>query len=315
MKKSIFISAVLAFSLITPSALGFLKNDFFVGYAESDNLEIGQYSSTTQGSTNPILLNQWNLSGNTSNQSGSNPKVIAPLSYTGYVQNDKAIEMKNETGNRISIYSLADNNNDFATGTYYISLLVNFSKLSTTYQDFFCFDTNYTGNTARGKVAVKKEGESQLSFAMVVNGSTWQASAKILNMGETALLVLKYDFTTTTASLFVNPAIAETEPTPDATDDGTVSGSGTITAIRGIQIKQRTAYEGAIGNFRFADTWADAIGYVPTTSIETVAIEKTVVEKNYFNVSGQKVHPEYQGLLLEKVIYEDGTSKTVKHWK
>jgi len=98
-----------------------------------------------------------------------------------------------------------------------------------------------------------------------VSSASSTAMANVdFNFDETYLLVMKYDFDTQTASLFVNPTIdSSTEPTPDATDNASVnSGTPLLTdAVQYVQVRQNgnnLAYF-YIGGLRVTDTWADAV--------------------------------------------------------
>ena len=81
---------------------------------------------------------------------------------------------------------------------------------------------------------------------------------------QTYLLVMKYDFDTQTASLFVNPDLnSAIEPTPDATDNSSVNGADPLLteAVQYVQVRQNgnnLAYY-YIGGLRVTDSWSSAV--------------------------------------------------------
>lgn len=268
-----------------------IKNDFLTGYAVNVDLEKGAYSSTTQGEGNPIMINQWNFSGKTgpNDQSGVNPKTVDPLYYTDYIQSgeDVAIEMlKLETGGRTSIYSLADNSDTYGAGTYYLALMLNASTASlTSTADFVSFDGNYTGNAQRARLTIKGIDEVNYQLGLGDAGVATTFSATNLNFDQTHLIVIKVTLIgdgTGTSWLYINPAISETEP---ASHDATTGITGTaLKGIRGIVIRQRSAYAAHIGGFRLAKSWASVLGF--TTGLSNTRDNHNIYVKDNSIITG-----------------------------
>jgi len=78
----------------------------------------------------------------------------------------------------------------------------------------------------------------------------------------TMLVVLKYDFTTTTSYLFVNPTLGSTvEPTPDAFDDVSSTIRTQLGSIRFRVNGNNRAYFNVSGA-RVSQTWAEAVARV-----------------------------------------------------
>jgi len=103
---------------------------------------------------------------------------------------------------------------------------------------------------------------------------------------KTYLLVMKYDFATQTASLFVNPDLnSAVEPTPNATDNASVNGSDPVLteAVQYIQVRQNgnnLAYY-YVGGVRVTDSWSSAvatgINAIKVNDSQLTVVGKTVV--------------------------------------
>jgi hypothetical protein len=75
---------------------------------------------------------------------------------------------------------------------------------------------------------------------------------------KTHLLILKVDYDKNQASLFVNPELSKKEPKATLVADG--EENDLKNGLKGISFRYRRGYKGRVGNFRFADNWATAIG-------------------------------------------------------
>jgi len=100
----------------------------------------------------------------------------------------------------------------------------------------------------------------------------------------TYLLVMKYDFDTETASLFVNPVIgSKTEPNPAATDNGSKNSDGTLSGtLQYIQVRlngNNLAYY-YIGGVRVTDTWEDAVAGDVENGINNVKASSVLLTGN-----------------------------------
>lgn len=58
--------------------------------------------------------------------------------------------------------------------------------------------------------------------------------------------------------LFVNPELSKKEPKATLVADG--EENDLKNGLKGISFRYRRGYKGRVGNFRFADNWATAIG-------------------------------------------------------
>lgn len=252
--------------------------DFFRADAiaeDGEHLERGAYAGTSQGDSNPLLANQWNLSGKTENQGLSNPAIVVnDLSWGDYIDNVQGmaiVYVGTETGTRYSTYSLKKNN-DYssadASKSLYLAFLVNFSKISSSEgAEFLAFDGNYTANTARARVGAKmiKDGEDHnIGYQIGIDYSNSKPSvfSTTLNYNETHLVIVKISPNThkgtndESAELWLDPDLTKTETENTSAKIASVVGNG-IGSVRGIDIVQRKNIAGKIAGLRFGDNWAD----------------------------------------------------------
>jgi len=326
MKKILLSACILCAGVLSTNAQ-FVKNDFMAGIALGENIEKFTYPSTTQGDTNPIQADQWNLTGKTgtSNRGGVSPVAVAPITYTGYIESglSNALQLARlETSgeSRLTIYSLA-NDNQYNTGTYYVAMMATIEEVgSSNGADFFMFDGNYTANNQRAKLFVKNGSESsKFAFGISDDASTPNQTTGDYDKGATFLLVLKYDFSDTqnAIQLFVNPDPTSAEPSATIKMALTTDPNGSskpLTSIRGLLARQRTTTKIQIGGIRFSDTWEEALGQTGS-SLETNAEDKgEIVSVKYYNLSGIEVNEptEKSGFYIQRNTYENGKVETIK---
>jgi len=302
--KKLFL-LIIAANFVLNSQAQLIKRDFLAGYVPTNVLEKGAYSSTTQDATNPIMINQWNLAGKTgtNDQSGVNPLVTDPLSYTGYIDSGKDVSidmLKLASGGRTSIYSLASDNT-YAAGTYYLALMINLSSATTTAADFVSFDGNYTGNAQRSRITVKGVDATTFQLGMGDAGVATAFGSTALNFGQTYLAVVKFTVVgdgTGTCWLFINPDVSLGEPTT-AFATSAITGTA-VKVIRGLVIRQRSTLAGQVGGFRLASSWSSVLGIgtgipqVEKDSNGITAVGKTIITQQsgslkVFSLSGAEV--------------------------
>ncbi|MBS6096780.1 MAG: hypothetical protein KIC50_24750, partial [Enterocloster bolteae] len=149
-------------------------------------------------------------------------------------------------------------NKEYRKGTYYLAFLANFSKLGgSNFADFVALDINYTGGANRGKVFVAREGKDKIKFGVSVRNMRTEGT-ETYDYDKTHLLILKVDYDKNQASLFVNPELSKKEPKATLVADG--EENDLKNGLKGITFRYRRGYKGRVGNFRFADNWATAIG-------------------------------------------------------
>lgn len=112
-----------------------------------------------------------------------------------------------------------------------------------------------------GKQSNKTKNPFRLGVTRVsTTGSDIQwCDNPLINANTVTLVVLKYDFSTQTASLFINPEIGTTvEPTPDVSD----ADKGTAVSSLGYLMFKHNGSSAAnftVGGVRVSTTWAEAV--------------------------------------------------------
>ncbi len=252
--------------------------DFFRADAiaeDGEHLERGAYIvGAAQGTNNPFMGDQWNLSSKSDYRARTNPNLVSSeLSWSNYIDNakGKAIVFDGSVSDtRISIYSLQSNNtysSSDGSKVYYLAALVNFTTVSSSAGvDFLSFDGNYTSTTARGRVCVKKGSSSSkhhigMEYSSTPGTSTVWSSE--LNGGDTHLIVVKIKPNTDkntdnieSADLWLDPDLSKSEAENADAKIVSVTGKG-IGSIRGINIVQKKNLTGQVAGLRFGDNWAD----------------------------------------------------------
>ena len=109
----------------------------------------------------------------------------------------------------------------------------------------------------RGKVFVAREGKDKIKFGVSVRNMRTEGT-ETYDYDKTHLLILKVDYDKNQASLFVNPELSKKEPKATLVADG--EENDLKNGLKGISFRYRRGYKGRVGNFRFADNWATAIG-------------------------------------------------------
>jgi len=247
----------IAMATVTFSAgAQMLKGNLMEGYKDGDTLEKSVYSAKGD----PINKDAWNGGfTNNPNPELKSPVVGAELSYPGYAEAGPSIKFgfpEGLKGSRVSVYSL-DAGKRFSKGTLYLSFLVNFSKLGTNgFADFLALSPGYESGGNRGTVYVGREGRDKIRFGVGLIKQRTEGPIAY-DYDKTHLVVLKIDYNKNEASLFVNPELNSEEPQADVT----VNGGDDILkhAIRSIGFRNRSGYQGNIGNFRLSKSWDGVI--------------------------------------------------------
>lgn len=232
-----------------------LKNNFLNGYKAGDKLEKSVYNDKKA----PAVPDTWCGAFSANPGSSESPKVGEPLTYAGYNEQGASILFggfpQGARGARVSTYTIASGR-EYGKGTFYLSCLVNFSKLGARgAADFLGLSASPTGGVNRTNILVAPEGKN-LRFLVSLLKLKSQPSAQAYEMNKTHLLVLKVDFTGQKVSLFVDPKLGAEEPAEAAC---TVSGDEANAlkhAIRAVSLRNRAGYAGQIGNFRWCNSWA-----------------------------------------------------------
>jgi hypothetical protein len=240
--------------------------------------------------------------------------VVSPgLTYSGY-------ELSN-LGNAVRFVTTGEDvskkmSDSVTTGSVYAFMMASFDSATTTQDYFFHLGPKTMGTTFRGRLFVRANELGTLSFGVSL-GSTAPATINWTpydySKNVTYLLVMKYTFVEGTlndiVSLFVNPTLNGTEPTPtvvhtdaaiaDAADIGTV-------AIR--QGSSLSRYYGWIDGIQVRTNWP-AIIPVEFTSFSATSFENsarlswstaTETNNNGFNVERKSVTGNWENVAFVK---------------
>lgn len=258
MKKAMFIAALAAVALSGNAQV--LKSNLLDGYKEGDALEKLVYDDYRAA----IQADTWcGAFTNKPNESISGPTIGKELTYEGYAEKGPSIRIgffdEGVKGSRFTVYSLT-NKNTYSKGTLYLSALAEFSDVNSgNLCEFLGLNPNHVGGDIqnRGSIYVGRQGSDQIRFAVTLMKLRTEV-AKGYDYDRPHLLVLKLDYTNNQVSLFVDPKLGDTEPTPDAVVSGDDSNQ-LKAGIRAISIRARHECNGYIGNLRLSDSWAGVV--------------------------------------------------------
>lgn len=196
--------------------------------------------------------------------------------------NQAAVAANNSAGTSSSpFYSVSTFNSAANSGTVYASFLLNYTAMSAAANYTFMGLLPAAGNggtfsTANDPLDIAEHGSgtgyvlgirtyNQNASYYGVNGLWNNASAPVLSLNTTYLVVLKYDFAAKTASLFVNPDLSA-----EGTAIATSTSSGSPAAANLDKIYLRAAGNQAAGggvasppylidSVRVGTSWADVL--------------------------------------------------------
>lgn len=236
----------------------------YSGFAGTGNVEGTEGWVTHSGTADQIKILT------TASDSGSS------LAYTGFA---------NSTGNRTAI---SDSNSEdinlafstTATSIAYASFLLKVTDASTMQPNNFAYPPSYFGhfapasgtNVSGGFVSrlSVKQGSIPNTFNLGIVNTTggtinvtdiFPATPPDYAVGTTYLIVLKYDMTGAQGqtSLFVNPVISASEPTP--TFSSSAGTSAPLTAVNSFCLREATKVGSMeVDEVRLGSTWAAVVG-------------------------------------------------------
>ncbi len=170
-----------------------------------------------------------------------------------------------------------------SAGTAYFSALIKLPNttgqaLNTSTGNYFLHLNDSSGATGISNLAARltiRAGSAANTFNLgIVNTSGGTASTAVQTFGatptdyainQTYLVVVKYTFATNTASLWVNPTISSTEPTPLISNN--VGTNAALSKVKSICIRQAGTVSAGTGNIeidelRVTNNWNDALGVI-----------------------------------------------------
>lgn len=231
--------------------------------------------------TGGLTTNGW-LTHSAGTTPGPLSTTTGSLSYSGITS----------SGNKVAL--VAGNSDDLnkaiptgaLTGVAYYSTILNVPNVTglpanTTIGDYGLMFSTTTGTTSvtafSGRIYIRA-GSSANSFNIGVLNNSGGTAAPTFVATEYAVnapifIVVKYDLSTNTASLFVNPAIGGTEGTPTATNaTGTTPAP---TSIAAIALRQGGSATSGTGNVEF-DEMRAAATYAAVTGPVLKTIQNTI---------------------------------------
>ena len=158
------------------------------------------------------------------------------------------------------------------SGTLYLSLLLKTNaNIASTNQEVFGMAD---GTSAGPKVLIGKTATGFYKIGTVRASSAsadykYAASPTSLTVGNTYLIVLKYDFASSTSSVYINPTLGGTEPASPEISDNTSVPFRTQLSNLWSRATGTVAQNYSVGGVRVSTSWAAAVGttaYTPPVS-------------------------------------------------
>ncbi|NWF90547.1 MAG: T9SS type A sorting domain-containing protein [Ignavibacteriaceae bacterium] len=246
MKKTItMLSALVFLFAITSYAQLLLEENF--DYPAGDSLTSHGWTGHSGGTTNAQT-------------------IVAPgLEYAGYLSSG--------IGNAASLTTTGqDVNRQFSdsvtSGTVYASFLASVTSAQTAGDYFFHLGPKTLSTVFMGRVFVKLASNGNLSFGLSKTTTSTSIppvyTDSIYTTGNTYLLVVKYQFNAgandDVLSLFINPALDATEPSPVLVHD--TSTTNDPLSIGTVALRQGTASNAPnviVDGIRISTAWTDVV--------------------------------------------------------
>lgn len=273
MKKITLLFALIAITGIAGATV-YLDETF--DYADGALKTVGAGSSWLSGGTYGTWSSDFMVQSSTLAYSNDGGTYI--LSGQGKIMSSNYISPYGST-NYVVYKSFSPSS--VATGTVYVSFLYTPGGESQSQSQAPAMSMSAPGTNTGVQVWVGKGLVNASHFRFgTTRGSTAGADIKwstteYSDLNAVYLLILKYDLSTQTASVFVNPEIgAEVEPTPVASD--VTSTSSVRSSVQTIQFKvngsSKEVYK--VGGVRVSSTWAEAVA---SQSISAVPLDVPLV--------------------------------------
>ena len=232
---------------------------------ENFNYPVGNLEQVASNAE--LIEHVWMPSMKAADANGVSPQVAeGALTYAGYASSGKGkkvvLDAKIGDANdsqRISVYYMDTLGKRDTVSMYAAFLFKPLSAKNTSGRDFAIWEGSVSSSMARGRVFLAKSG-SMVKVGVSKNSSTISAWTNDLAIGETHLLVMKYEVVpgekNDIIKVFVNPTLntAESANTYIATSD-----AATDMIVRGFGLRQRgTGME--VSGLRIGTTWEEVMG-------------------------------------------------------
>mgnify|MGYP003082770460 FL=1 len=308
--RNLFLSALLAGGLLTtPTAQAdVIVKDNLDSYAAGDLYNNGPWLRQNATVANPVQLS-----------SGS-------LTYDGYADNATGMSatLGNTSGSqKLKMVFPEDKYFKEAAGTIYYSVLLNvkaYEDGETAPKDaaiiafmqlgFNLSNADGAVGTEFGKLFIKK-GSANDKFILSVaqNGTKPTAYDTELNAETTYLVVVKYNTSDNSASLFVNPSNTATEPAANAINNLNASSFNSERGFAALTFNQAASYSFTVPQIEFDDVrvataWADLFESTtptpPTPATPSIAVNPEFVEFENADYMMAGVGESYNGIVNVK---------------
>ncbi len=308
--RNLFLSALLAGGLLTtPTAQAdVIVKDNLDSYAAGDLYNNGPWLRQNATVANPVQLS-----------SGS-------LTYDGYANNATGMSatLGNTSGSqKLKMVFPEDKYFKEAAGTIYYSVLLNvkaYEDGETAPKDaaiiafmqlgFNLSNADGAVGTEFGKLFIKK-GSANDKFILSVaqNGTKPTAYGTELNAETTYLVVVKYNTSDNSASLFVNPSNTATEPAANAINNLNASSFNSERGFAALTFNQAATATTSVPKIEFDDVrvataWADLFESTtptpPTPATPSIAVNPEFVEFENADYMMAGVGESYNGVVNVK---------------
>lgn len=182
-----------------------------------------------------------------------------------------------------------------SSGVVYASALVNFSAMTTSGNYFMHF---MTSSSFSARTYAKDDGSGNLVFGIRDVNGTINYGTNTYSLNTTYLIVTKWDFTASSASVFVLSAVTGSEPAAEATS---ADGSTVISNANGIALRQSSNIPtGTVDGIRVATTWNDImndpVAITPTnhvTGFGSGTITSKTIQLTWTDATGANLPSKY----------------------
>lgn len=195
----------------------------------------------------------------------------ASITYPGYLSSG--------VGEEVSMaVSGQDVNRTFtsqASGTTYVSFLVNVTSATITGDYFFNVGATSIGTAFKGRIFVRRDASNNVSFGIAQSTTAASYTAASYSLNTTYLIVLKYDIVTglanDVASIYVNPPLNSAIPSSGwiANTDAAGTDLGNLGSVALRQGGTTTGAALKIDGIRVSTVWSDIVGDATPTTVWT----------------------------------------------
>ena len=233
-----------------------------------------------------------------SGTAGTSTTTSGSLNYAGYTPGNIGNKAAIIKGNSEDVRSLLSTPQ--TSGKIYASFLINVTAAISTGDYFFHFTQGTT--VLKGRVYIKPNGTGfdiglLSDSGTVPTGSGLTYAGNSYTFGTTYLIVLSYEFKSgvndDVVSLWINPDLTGTEPTPNL---GPFIIATDFTSIEAVSLRQGSATlmpDLSIDGIKVGTTWANSVLPITLTSFIGKAVDKNIllnwntaseINNNYFEV-------------------------------